>query len=172
MSSLIIKKIKITNKGTVIINMSDSNIFPRIFHERRSDVLEQILLKKGKEEVEKEILFQYFLDNFKAGNNIYEKTIIMYKMKYSHERILSDDAERAIKEQNLKDKLFQFMQKIKKERKIKAIVEYNDKYIVKKSSKNIFLSNDLKHARIFTKLSDVQLFVPKHMLEQIKVIQI
>jgi len=127
---------------------------------------------KGKEEVEKEILFQYFLDNFKAGNNIYEKTIIMYKMKYSHERILSDDAERAIKEQNLKDKLFQFMQKIKKERKIKAIVEYNNKYIVKKSSKNIFLSNDSQHARIFTKLSDVQLFVPKHMLEQIKVIHI
>lgn len=167
MSSLIIRKIKITN--TVTAEIADSNISPIIFKERRLETLEKILLTKGREEVEKEILYQYYSGNFQSGRNIYEKTIILYKMKNLHEHIPCEDSEENTKKQDLKEKLFQFMQKIKKERKIKAIVEYNNKYIVKKSSKNIFLSNNLKDARVFTKLSDVQLFVPKHMLEQIKV---
>lgn len=80
MGYLIVKSITI-KEDNVLIHSASNNIFPKNYIKEISPYFTDILKNKGKKEVEKEILYQYFGGMMEGTENDYKIATTNYRRK-------------------------------------------------------------------------------------------
>lgn len=157
MSYEIVKAIKIKDKEQEVWIKSDSNnVVPKTFKWWEAKSLSKIYKEQGREQVEKEILKNYFSGNFQRSNNNFENSLIyLDKEKYNWDTVGQD---RPISEDELKEVLHQNYIKYMNRQKGSFVIYNIDRkaYITKFTRTGTYLSTNKKLAKVFTSKEEAE----------------
>lgn len=166
MSYEIVKGIKFKDNA-VWIKSDSNNVSPRHYKWWHCTSLTDILQKKGREAVDREILYEYFNGNFARSNNNYHKSLVLLdRNEYNYNTVGIDiitKEQKKYTEDEVKNVLYSNYIKFKKRKFIKHVIYSNeyDAYIYKFSRNKWYMIRDLAQAKVFPSREDAMWKLPK-----------
>ena len=140
MSYEIVKSIKIDKENKkVFLKSSSNNVYPKTYSKWEVKTLSKLFKEKGLKELQKEIIWQYWLGNFQKTKNNYEKSLILLNtQKYNWNTV---GEEKEISEKDFKELLYQNYQNYNKRRKGKFVIlnKEREKFITKFTKAGCYL---------------------------------
>jgi len=186
MSYEIVKGIKIDEAaGKVFIKASSNNVIPKHFDWWEAPVISEILHQKGKEEVEKVILLEYWEGNLQGGDNLYDKTVRYYKHRLPYKWNNTGKAEERGKTnrfgyliefttEEVKEGLYQkYLAYKQRDMSARFCISWKDMYIRKRAGRHLYLAWDQKSAKHFNSYEDAFVYAlnftqnPEELIERV-----
>ena len=144
MSYSIVKSITI-KEDKVLISSSSNNVFPKYYRKEISPYFTDILKNKGKTELEKEILYEYWQGMMQGTENDYEIVAVSYR----NNKRDWDEKDRML----VKSELYEEYKKYRNSKKEKMVIvdiERPDHFIQKKSKRYTYLTPWIGKAKTFS----------------------
>lgn len=174
MSYDIIQGIKVNEKaGTVTIKAASSNVSPQTFNWFESPSLSMILRDQGRIALDKVMLREFWGGNFQRGGSLYDRTIKYYKSRIPMEwgnvgdevGKVYHDTKILFTDEQLTDKLYECYLAFKKRDTTKEwIIKTKDPfkiggdYLLKRSTRHIWMTTHAKIAKTFKSKEDAWLY--------------
>ena len=165
MSYEIVKGIKFKD-NQVWIKSDSNNVSPRHYTWWHCTSLTKILQEKGREAVDKEILYEYFNGNFAQSNNNYHKSLVLLdRDEYNYNTVGIDIITKEQKkhtENDVKNLLYHNYIKFKNREFADHVIHStkHDAYIYKFSRNKWYMIRDINAAKVFRSKEDAMWKLP------------